>query len=113
MVNDTILQLRALFSGIPFNGLFFWQSVLLPLEVPYDQLIQEKFTEVLSAIPNKSKEQTAHYKNILELLKQLRREVLKDPQVRNDVEKIRDALVDNAANDLAIMKVRDNLVSHL
>lgn len=109
MLTDAILRLKAAFAEIPMQGLFFWEGLLFFKDEEYKKVVEEKLTEAISELPADDKETLSYYNSILDDLREVRKEILNDPAVRDEVEKIRDALIDSTAHDTIIDAMKTNL----
>jgi hypothetical protein len=109
MIDGSILQLRIAFDNIPHKGLFFWLSLLLPEETQYDALIQKNFEKTLSN-PDEKKELPDYYKDIVRNLKYVREQVLINSEVKVQVETIKDAIIEEMADEMILEKMREDLI---
>jgi len=67
---DRIKQLLIAFDDVPYKGLYFWLSLLLPAEIHYENILKNAFAGATQTQDNKK------IKEIETLLKQMRTEVL-------------------------------------
>lgn len=109
MLTDSILRLKIAFANIPMRGLFFWEGLLFLDDEEYKEVVEKNFVDVLNTFPEGEKKLTAYYQEILADLKETRKNILEDPSVRNEVEKIREALISEAAHETIINAMKENL----
>ena len=109
MLTDSILRLKIAFANIPMRGLFFWEGLLFLKDDEYKKIVEGNFIDVMNTFPKEEKEATVYYKQILEDLKKAREDIFKDPEIRNEVEKIREALISEAAYEAVIDNMKEGL----
>jgi hypothetical protein len=108
MDEEIILRLVIAFDNLANKGLFFWLSLLLPKDVPYDDFVDKSFADILHS-PSAEKVTLDFYKSIMANLKYLRARVLVAPEVKAQIEKIRDGLIEKIAQEEIVNKVKNNL----
>lgn len=109
MFTDSILRLKIAFANTPMKGLFFWEGLLFLKDEEYEKIVEENFISTMNSFPKKEKDVMAYYQKILGDLKQVRKEITEDPKIRNEVEKIREALISEAAQETIIEAMKENL----
>jgi hypothetical protein len=109
MLTDSILRLKAAFANIPMRGLFFWEGLLFLKDEEYKKIVEGRFIDIVNSFPKEEQEATAYYWEILEDLRVVRKDILSNPGVRGEVEKIREALISEAAHETIIDAMRDKL----
>lgn len=112
MLSDNVLQLKIVFSTLPMKGLFYWEGLLSLADAEYQKVIEEKFRSGMAAISPNEKEMLAYYEDILNNLKEVRLQIANDPAIRNEVEKIREGLIDEFAHETIIASLRDKLAKN-
>lgn len=109
MLTDSILRLKIAFASLPMKGLFFWEGLLFLKDDEYTKIVEEKFISTMRSFPEEDKEQIEYYKEILQDLKKTRKDISDDLAIRVEVEKIREALVSEAAHETIIDAIKDNM----
>lgn len=110
MINDSLLKLRLAFSNIPMKGLFFWEGLLFLDDDQYKKTIEENLINTInSSIPSENKELRAYYTEILNALKEVRKGIAEDPKVKSSIEEIRESLIGEAADEIIVNDMKDNL----
>lgn len=103
-IDNAVLELIAAFDKLPHKGLYFWTSLLLPEDFDYKGFIQNKSDEILSK-NTESKSQYDDFKEITDNLQQVRMQVLLNPQVKLQIEKIKEDLISTIANEIILDKI--------
>lgn len=103
-IDSAILELIAAFDKLPHKGLYFWTSLLLPGDFDYKNFIQNKSSELLSE-NTESKSQYDDFKEIIDNLQQIRAQVLLNPQVKLQIEKIKENLISTIASEIILDKI--------
>ena len=109
MLTDAILRLKVAFANLPMKGLFFWEGLLFLSDEEYEKIVVGNFTNALSSLGSEEKEAADYYEEVLKDIKIARKEIAENPEVRNDVEKIREALIDEAAHETLVDAVKEDL----
>ncbi len=109
MLTDAISRLRICFANIPMKGLFFWESLLFLKDTEYQNTVEKSFIKALHSFPKDEQDTTETYQKILKDLQIVREGINKDPQIRGEVEKIREALIAEAAYATIINTMKENL----
>ena len=110
MINDSLLRLRLAFSNIPMKGLFFWEGLLFLDDDQYKKTVEENLINIInSSVPNEDKDLRAYYTEILNALKEVRKGIAEDPKVKSAVEEIREALIEEAADEIIINDMKADL----
>jgi hypothetical protein len=112
MLDDPILQLRAAFDNLPLKGLFFWLSLLLPENVPYDSFVQKTFADLAKSDSDEKSEILDQYQKIAQSLIHARHLTMTDPEFKIEVEKIRDAIIKNAAHETIMDQIKKDLAKN-
>jgi hypothetical protein len=102
MQTDAIFRLKIAFNNIPMRGLFFWEGMLSLNDEEYKKTVEENFISVMKDFPQEEKEAMVYYQEVLRDLRETRKDIFANPKVRNEVEKIRDALIAEAADETFI-----------
>ncbi|CAL7964187.1 hypothetical protein GAMM_60251 [Gammaproteobacteria bacterium] len=108
MLTDSILRLKIAFANTPMRGLFFWEGLLFLEDDEYKKVVEGSFIDVANSFSGEE-ELVAYYKGILEDLKKVRMGIFEDPEVRNEVEKIREAHISEVARETIINIMEDSL----
>jgi hypothetical protein len=109
MLTDSILKLKIAFAPIPTKGLFFWEGLLFFNDEEYKKVIEGNFIRTMEALPKADIETISYYQEVLKNLREVREEISTDLSARNEVEKIREALMSEAAHEIIIDAMKENL----
>ena len=110
MLTDAILRLKIAFANIPMKGLFFWEGVLFLTEEDYQKIVEDNLVAAINSLVKDSRELISDYHKVLADLKTLRREIVADPSIRNEVEKIRESLIAEVADETVLDSMRAKVV---
>ncbi|CAL7963671.1 hypothetical protein GAMM_60005 [Gammaproteobacteria bacterium] len=108
---DSIIRLRMAFATVPMKGLFFWEGLLNLNDEEYKEIVENSFIDEIKSFPKKEKEAVEYYNQILADLRAVRKDILKNPEIKKEVEKFREALIDQATYKMVIDSMKKNLSS--
>jgi len=109
MLTDAILRLKVAFANLPMKGLFFWEGLLFLKDDEYKKIVEKNFIDEVEKFPKEENEAKSYYQEVLEDLRAARKEIFENPEVRNEVEQIREALIDDAAHETMIDALKENI----
>ena len=109
MSTDTILKLRIAFANIPMKGLFFWESLLSLKDEEYKKIVEENFINAINNFPKNEKDATTYYQEILTDLRELRKSIQENPDMKSEVEKIKDEIISEIAHEKIVSDMKNNL----
>lgn len=108
MENEAILKLKIAFSQLPMKGLFFWEALLYLDDNEYNQLVEENFNRQLTVLLQQG-EDPKHYLELLELLKEVRKQIETDSDLKTEIEAIRNSLIEEETQEAILESLRDKL----
>ncbi len=109
MLADSIMRLKLAFAGVPMNGLFFWESLLSFDDEGYKGMVEENFMNIINSLSEEDGELKVYCMEILNDLKKMRKGVIEFPKIREEIEKIREELIEDAAQEAFIGILNDSL----
>lgn len=101
-LTDAILRLKIAFASLSMKGLLFWEGLLFFKEEEYKKIIETKFVNLVNFVEKNDHGAKAYYQQILEDLREVRKGIFKDTETKDEVMKIRDAIISKAAYEMVI-----------
>lgn len=107
MISESLLRLKLAFSSIPMKGLFFWEGLLFLDDAQYKKIVEDNIANVInSSVPSKDTNLREYYADILSALKEVRKSIIEDPEIKSIVEKIREVLITETAEEILLDNMR-------
>ncbi len=104
-LTDPVLRLKLAFANLPINGLFLWEALLSFDTDEYQKVVEDKLNKIIiTALQNNHEvnNNIAYYQQVLKDLQKVRKQILKNHPIKNEVIKIRDAIISKQAYETII-----------